>query len=77
MAQEGKCLHCGEPLTTDDLLDQHHLKERHAGGDDKKDNLVLLHTICHKQIHHLGIMLVKPGPGRTGPLSKRDLTKEA
>jgi len=29
----------------------HHVIERHKGGSDKMDNLVLLHPNCHRKLH--------------------------
>lgn len=47
--QQGRCGNCGLPLTTEDVLEVHH-----RDGDRKNErraNLVLLHTHCHDQAH--------------------------
>ena len=49
--QKGQCPACGRKLNEDDELDVHHRKPRVLGGDDSFGNLVLLHSICHRQIH--------------------------
>ncbi|WP_245659059.1 HNH endonuclease [Marinomonas spartinae] len=30
--------------------------ERHKGGSDKLDNLVLLHPNCHRKLHLKGVL---------------------
>lgn len=66
ISQDGKCLHCGEPLLIDEVLHRHHLEEKSKGGSDKLSNLVLLHDICHRQVHQRGIKLQKPIFGNRG-----------
>ena len=52
--QEGKCAHCGQPLTEDGDWQIHHRHWRVYGGDDGLLNLELVHGNCHRQIHRLG-----------------------
>lgn len=47
----GKCLVCGQPLTLTEGWHVHHLRWSAHGGDDSIDNLVLLHSNCHRQVH--------------------------
>jgi len=48
--EHGKCQFCGN-----DFKGQsshiHHIKPRSKGGNDRSNNLVLLHETCHKEIH--------------------------
>jgi RNA-directed DNA polymerase len=52
--QQGICPVCQEKLTEEVKWEQHHLLPRVEGGADTLDNLVLLHPICHRQVHCLG-----------------------
>jgi RNA-directed DNA polymerase len=49
--QKGRCLQCGETLFNDEELQVHHLLARSLGGKNRYDNLVLVHLLCHQQIH--------------------------
>jgi RNA-directed DNA polymerase len=60
--QEGKCPICGQTLTEEDEWDTHHLRQRVEGGKDTRDNLVLLHLNCHRQVHSRGWGVSKPRP---------------
>jgi RNA-directed DNA polymerase len=57
LAQQGKCLVCGQPLTTESDWHHHHLLWRVHGGGDTLDNLVLLHENCHRQVHSGGTVV--------------------
>jgi RNA-directed DNA polymerase len=57
LAQQGKCLVCGQPLTTESDWHHHHLLWRVHGGGDTMDNLVLLHENCHRQVHSGGAVV--------------------
>ncbi len=61
-AQEGVCLLCKQKISEETSWHIHHLLERSKGGDNKNSNLVLLHPVCHRQIHAQKIQLVKPVP---------------
>lgn len=50
--QEGRCTHCGAPITTESGWHDHHVVYRSNGGSDALDNRVLVHPNCHAQIHH-------------------------
>lgn len=47
---KGICLVCDTPITIYDIKEVHHIKPRKLGGNDKIDNLLLLHKICHDQV---------------------------
>lgn len=49
--QQGQCLTCGGPLDNDEAIDKHHVTARCRGGDDKVENLCLMHAVCHQQRH--------------------------
>ena len=52
-AQDGRCVHCGQPLQTSERpWHLHHRHWRSHGGPDTIDNLELLHGHCHRQIHY-------------------------
>jgi RNA-directed DNA polymerase len=45
--QKGKCPHCGQYFTSNDLLEVDHIIPRSKGGKDDYKNLQLLHAHCH------------------------------
>ncbi|MBD2547904.1 group II intron reverse transcriptase/maturase [Planktothricoides raciborskii] len=45
--QKGKCPHCGQYFTSNDLLEVDHITPRSQGGKDEYKNLQLLHAHCH------------------------------
>lgn len=49
--QKGCCLVCGQKITSTTGYNTHHLIEKHLGGKWIRENLVLLHPVCHIQIH--------------------------
>ncbi len=49
--QKGRCLQCFESLFNDEEIQIHHRLARSAGGKDSYSNLVLVHALCHQQIH--------------------------
>jgi RNA-directed DNA polymerase len=49
--QQGRCPVCEQLITTDHEWDQHHIQPRKEGGEDKLENLILLHPTCHRQLH--------------------------
>lgn len=51
MRQEGKCAHCKQVFKPGDILEKHHLIPHSKGGNNKDDNLVLVHLHCHDKIH--------------------------
>jgi RNA-directed DNA polymerase len=63
--QGGICPHCKELMDTiDDSLSVHHPHERAKGGRDIQANRVLMHEICHVQVHRRGIRIAKPASVR-------------
>ncbi|UZQ52640.1 reverse transcriptase domain-containing protein [Clostridium kluyveri] len=59
-----KCRICNQPLVGEESLQINHIVPRLIGGNDKYDNLELLHTSCHMQHHQL---LKKYGEGKELP----------
>jgi hypothetical protein len=59
--QNGLCPACQDRLSEEEELDTHHLKPKALGGADTLDNLVLLHSTCHKQAHHFHGKEASPG----------------
>ena len=49
--QDKRCPCCKQLITQETGWNIHHLIERHKGGADSLDNLVLLHPNCHRQVH--------------------------
>ena len=60
LSQQGKCIHCGEAITEETGWHDHHLVQRVAGGSDSLSNRVLLHPVCHVQLHAQGLTVAKP-----------------
>lgn len=44
----------------DENMDDHHIVYRQLGGSDALSNRVLLHPICHRRVHALGLKVIKP-----------------
>jgi RNA-directed DNA polymerase len=51
-AQRGRCPVCDQALATPDAWHNHHIVARADGGSDAPANRVLLHPMCHQQVHH-------------------------
>jgi RNA-directed DNA polymerase len=49
--QDGICPQCGQKITRDTGWNLHHRVRIVDGGDDSMTNLILLHPICHQQLH--------------------------
>lgn len=61
--QEGKCALCQQEIDiADENMDDHHIVYRQLGGSDALSNRVLLHPICHRRVHALGLKVIKPVP---------------
>jgi RNA-directed DNA polymerase len=60
--QDGRCPVCQEMLTEEMDWEQHHIEPRVKGGPDTVDNLILLHSTCHRQIHSLGLTVLSSRP---------------
>lgn len=65
MHQNGHCALCQQEIdATDRSCEDHHILYRRLGGSDALSNRVLLHSICHKRVHALGLEVTKPVPAR-------------
>lgn len=51
IGQSKRCPMCKQFITFDTGWNIHHVFERHKGGSDAMDNLVMLHPNCHRQLH--------------------------
>lgn len=61
--QGGKCALCEQEIDiADEKMDDHHIVYRQLGGSDALSNRVLLHPICHRRVHALGLKVIKPVP---------------
>ena len=49
--QKGCCLVCHQKITRQTGWHCHHITPRYLGGASTMDNLVLLHPVCHIQVH--------------------------
>lgn len=61
-SQKGLCALCNQPITRETGWHDHHIIYRSQGGRDSLDNRVLLHPICHTQLHIRGLTVNKPAP---------------
>lgn len=59
-SQRGRCALCNQPITRETGWHDHHIIYRSQGGRDSLDNRVLLHPICHTQLHMRGLTVSKP-----------------
>jgi RNA-directed DNA polymerase len=62
--QNGICPVCNEKITEVTEWHNHHITWRSHGGSDTAANRVLLHPICHQQVHSQGLTVSKPRPAR-------------
>ena len=62
MQQGGHCALCETLLDSADEADDHHIVYRMHGGSHALANRVLLHPICHRRVHALGLEVTKPVP---------------
>ncbi|TWO70493.1 group II intron reverse transcriptase/maturase [Caenimonas sedimenti] len=64
-AQDGRCAHCQQEIdVAEDGWHDHHIEPVQLGGSDALANRVLLHPVCHRRIHALGLEVAKPVPAR-------------
>jgi RNA-directed DNA polymerase len=49
--QKGICPVCKDNIDNGESIDIHHITPRKLGGGDQLENLVMLHTNCHRQTH--------------------------
>jgi RNA-directed DNA polymerase len=61
-SQNGACPVCREKITNQTGWENHHIIARVNGGPDTFGNRVLLHPTCHKQVHCIGLTVLKPRP---------------
>jgi len=47
--QKGKCTHCGQYFTTEDVMEVDHIIPKAKGGKNKMNNYQLLHGHCHDE----------------------------
>lgn len=60
--QHGICPVCSHPITERTGWDNHHVVQRALGGSDGVMNRMLLHPVCHRQVHSQGLTVGKPRP---------------
>jgi RNA-directed DNA polymerase len=60
--QDGKCPVCSQKITKSTGWNVHHIVWRSRGGSDGISNLMLLHPVCHRQVHSSGLIVAKPRP---------------
>lgn len=53
-----------DPIAETTGGENHHVVWRVHGGSDTPSNSVLLHPTCHRQVHSLGLTVLKPCPTR-------------
>jgi RNA-directed DNA polymerase len=63
--QAGICPVCHQTITQTSGWHCHHIQWRVNGGSNKIENQVLLHPICHQQVHQLEKSVVKPRSARS------------
>jgi RNA-directed DNA polymerase len=63
--QDGCCAHCWHEIdVAEEGWDDHHIVPIRLGGSDALANRVLLHPVCHRRVHALGLEVAKPVPAR-------------
>ncbi len=60
MQQGGYCALCETLLDSAEDADDHHIVYRMYGGSNALANRVLLHPVCHRRVHALGLEVTKP-----------------
>jgi len=60
-SQGGRCALCGERITRETGWHDHHLIRKVDGGSNLLSNRVLLHPVCHGQVHVKRLTLLKGG----------------
>jgi RNA-directed DNA polymerase len=60
--QNGICPVCKQKISKRTGWHNHHIVWQTNGGPDDLKNRVLLHPNCHRQVHSLGMTVVKPRP---------------
>lgn len=62
LEQSGRCALCEVQLDSAEQSDDHHIVFRMHGGSNALSNRVLLHPVCHRRVHTLGLEVTKPVP---------------
>jgi RNA-directed DNA polymerase len=62
LSQLGRCAVCDQVMDMEESIDDHHIVYRQFGGSDALSNRVLLHPVCHRRVHALGLEVTKPVP---------------
>jgi RNA-directed DNA polymerase len=57
--QSGNCALCGTAINRETGWHDHHIVRKVDGGSDLLSNRVLLHPVCHGQLHVKGLNVVK------------------
>jgi RNA-directed DNA polymerase len=60
--QGGRCALCEALIDSAETADDHHIVYRMHGGSNALANRVLLHPVCHRRVHALGLEVTKPVP---------------
>ena len=60
LSQQGKCARCGGVLSEETGWHDHHLVPRVAGGSGSLSNRVLMHPVCHVQLHAEVLAVAQP-----------------
>lgn len=60
MEQRGRCALCEQHMDSASATDDHHIVYRMHGGSNALANRVLLHPVCHRRVHALGLEVAKP-----------------
>jgi RNA-directed DNA polymerase len=64
LQQGGHCVLCEQKLDSAGDSDDHHIVYRMHGGSHALANRLLLHPVCHRRVHALGLEVTKPVPVR-------------
>ena len=65
LSQDGRCAHCQQEIdVAEEGWDDHHIVPIQLGGSNALANRALLHPICHRRVHALGLEVAKPVPAR-------------
>lgn len=62
MQQGGRCPLCEALIDNASEADDHHIVYRMHGGSNALANRVLMHPVCHRRVHALGLEVTKPVP---------------
>ncbi len=60
--QDGNCALCQCLIDSVALMDDHHIVHKRHGGNNALSNRVLVHPVCHRRVHAMGLEVTKPVP---------------